>query len=110
MHAELRIGDSIVMLSDEFPEMGGKGGPQALGGTTVNLHLYVSNVDAAFARATAAGAKVIMPLADMFWGDRWGKVVDPFGHEWGFAMHQEDLSPEEMARRAEEAFKAGPKS
>jgi len=108
-HAELRIGDSIFMLGDEFPEMGGKG-PQTLGGTPVGLFLYVNDVDAAFARATAAGAKVTMPLADMFWGDRYGKLADPFGHEWSLGTHKEDVKPEEMARRAEEAFKARPKT
>jgi PhnB protein len=110
LHAELRLGDSIFMLGDEFPEMGGRGGPLALGGTAVGLFLYVTDVDGAFARAIAAGAKVTMPLADMFWGDRYGKLIDPFGHEWALATHKEDVGPEEMDRRAEEAMKARSKT
>jgi uncharacterized glyoxalase superfamily protein PhnB len=104
MHAEIKIGDSIVMLGDEFPEMGSKGGPLTLGGTATGLLLYVADVDAAFARAVDAGGKVTMPLADMFWGDRYGKLVDPFGHEWSMATHKEDISHEEMSRRAAAAF------
>jgi PhnB protein len=99
-HAEIKIGNSIVMLSDEFPEMGGKGGPQALGGSPVGMMLYVENVDKVFERAIAEGAVVKQPLTNMFWGDRFGRLVDPFGHEWSLAMHIEDVSPEEMARRA----------
>jgi PhnB protein len=99
MHAEIRIGDSVLMLSDEFPDMGGKS-PQALGGSPVYLFVYVDDVDAVFKRAVDAGAQVRMPLADMFWGDRFGRVVDPFGHEWGLATHKEDLTPQEIAKRA----------
>jgi len=104
MHAELKIGDSIVMLSDEFPQ-GGTRAPQSLGGSTGSLFLYVPDVDAAFKRALDAGATVAMPLADMFWGDRFGKVSDPFGHVWGLATHKEDVTPEEMKKRGQ-AFMA----
>lgn len=104
MHAEIQIGDSIVMLSEEFPEMDSPS-PATLGGTTCNVHLYVDDADAWFNRAVAAGAKVVFPMADMFWGDRYGKLSDPFGHSWGVATHKEELSPEEMGRRAAEAMK-----
>jgi PhnB protein len=98
MHAEIKIGDSVVMLSDEMPQ-GGTVSPQTLSGTTGSLFLYVPDVDAAFKRALDAGAKAVMPPADMFWGDRFGKLVDPFGHHWGMATHKEDLSPEEVRKR-----------
>lgn len=101
-HAELKIGDSIIMLSDEFP-MGARS-PQSVGGTTVTLHLYVQDVDAAFKQAIGAGAKEDMPPTDMFWGDRYGKLTDPFGHSWGLATHVKDVSPEEMQKGADEAF------
>jgi PhnB protein len=101
-HAELKIGDSMIMLADEFP--GGARSPQSLGGTTSTLHLYVQDVDAAFKQAVGAGAKADMPPADMFWGDRYGKLTDPFGHAWGLATHVKDVSPEEMKKGAEEAF------
>lgn len=101
-HAEIQIGNSLVMISDEFPEMGVFGpGPQ---GPAVGLHLYVEDCDAAYARAVAAGATTTMPPTDMFWGDRFGKLKDPFGHEWSIATHKEDMSPEEMARRGQEAM------
>lgn len=103
MHAEVQIGDSIVFLADEFPDMGCRA-PQTLGGTTGTLHLYVADVDRAFKRALDAGAAVRMPPADMFWGDRYAKVADPFGHEWGLASHQEDLSSREIGRRAQAFF------
>jgi uncharacterized glyoxalase superfamily protein PhnB len=103
MHAELLIGSSIVFLADEFPGMGGRS-PQSLGGATGSLHLYVANVDQAFARAVAAGAEVRMPVADMFWGDRYAKVADPFGHEWGLASHKEDLSAKQIGERAQAFF------
>jgi uncharacterized glyoxalase superfamily protein PhnB len=103
MHAEIKIGDSFVYLAEEFPDMGGKS-PQALGGTPVTLHIYVENVDAFFKRAVEAGAQVRHPLADMFWGDRFGQLTDPFGHIWSVASHLEDLTPEEMARRSQEFF------
>jgi PhnB protein len=101
MHAELEFGDSVVMLSDEFPGANVRS-PQSLGGTSASVFLYVPDVDAAFQRAVAAGAKPVMPLRDMFWGDRFGKVLDPFGHEWGMATHKEDVPPAEMERRARE--------
>jgi PhnB protein len=100
MHATLKIGDSMVMLSDESPQASTRS-PQTLGGSTVHLFLYVPDVDAAFKRAVDAGAKTTMPPADMFWGDRFGKVTDPFGHEWGLATHKEDLSPDEIRKRGQ---------
>ena len=103
MHAELQIGNSIVFLADEFADMGCRA-PQSLGGSTGALHLYVKDVDRAFQRAVAAGAEVRMPVADMFWGDRYAKVADPFGHEWGLATHKEDLSAREIGRRADVFF------
>jgi PhnB protein len=103
MHAEIQIGDSLVMLSDEFPQMGSRS-PQTLGGTTAAIFLYVPDVDAAFQQAVDAGAKAIMPPADMFWGDRFGKLVDPFGHHWAMATHKEDLSDEEIRKRGAAAM------
>jgi PhnB protein len=97
MHAEIRIGDRIVMLGEEMPEMGAPS-PQALGGTTASLMLYVKDCDAVFARAVAEGGKATMPPADMFWGDRYGMVVDPFGHRWGIATHKADLTPKQVAK------------
>lgn len=104
MHAEIKIGDSLVFLADEFtsPQTGS---PEKLGGTSVSFHIYVADCDALFNRAVSAGAKVMMPLMDMFWGDRFGSVLDPFGHMWSIATHKEDLSPEEMAKRGAEAMK-----
>ena len=96
MHAMLRIGDSPVMLNDEFPEMGGKGGPLKIGGTAVTVHLYVEDCDAVYKRAVAAGATAVMPPVDMFWGDRYGRLTDPFGHSWSIATHQKDMTPAEM--------------
>ena len=98
-HAELKIGGSYVMLADEFPEMGLRG-PQSFGGSPVQLLLYVEDVDSLAERAVAAGAKLLEPLEDKFYGDRMGKLEDPFGHIWGIATHKEDVSPEEMERRA----------
>ena len=103
MHAELRLGDSVIMLCDENPQMGMQS-PQMLGGTSVNLFLYVEDCDAWFARATAAGCATTMPPMDMFWGDRFCKIVDPFGHAWGIATHKEDVAPDEMERRAAAAM------
>jgi PhnB protein len=103
MHAELKIGDSRLFLADEFPKMGSLG-PQGTAGTPIGIHVYVEDVDAAFNSAVAAGAQVRMPVADMFWGDRYGIVVDPFGHRWSFATHKEDLTPEEIGKRAQTAF------
>ena len=105
MHAEIKIGDSIVFVSDEFPEMpGGCRSPESLKGTTGALYLYVPDVDTAFNRAVKAGATVTMPVADMFWGDRYGQLQDPFGHLWGLATHTEDLTPEEIAKRQQAFF------
>jgi len=106
MHATISIGGSEVMLSDEFPEYGGNRAPDIVGSTTVSIHLWVPNADKAFAQATAAGATVIMPLADMFWGDRFGKLRDPFGHEWSIAHHVRDVPPAEIADAAKKAFAA----
>lgn len=96
LHAAVKIGDSTVMLADDFPEMGGLG-PKALNGSPVTMHLYVNDADAAFNSAVAAGATVRMPIADMFWGDRYGIVIDPFGHYWSIATHMRDMTPEQMA-------------
>src|SRR5689334_796132 len=95
MHAMIRIGGSAVMLVDEMPEWGALG-PKSLKGSPVTIHLYVENVDAFAAQAVAAGAKITMPIADMFWGDRYGKLEDPFGHHWSVATHQRDVTPAEM--------------
>ncbi|MDY0977490.1 VOC family protein [Massilia sp. CFBP9012] len=95
MHAELRIGDSPIMLAQDFPEFGSLG-PLALKGTPVVIHLYVEDADAVWAKALDAGAKPVMPLSDMFWGDRYGQVVDPFGHRWSIATHKQDLTPEQI--------------
>jgi uncharacterized glyoxalase superfamily protein PhnB len=95
MHGSVRIGDSVLMLVDEVPEWGTLG-PKSLKGSPVTVHLYVTDVDAAVARAVAAGAKVTMPVADMFWGDRYGTLEDPFGHRWSVATHVRDTTPEEM--------------
>ena len=99
-HAEIKIGDSIVMLSDEWPDMG-KLGPKARGGATSSMMLYVEDVDAAYARATAAGATAERPPEDQFWGDRMGSLIDPFGHSWSLATHVEDVPEDEMQRRME---------
>jgi PhnB protein len=103
MHAELKIGDSIIMLADEMPDQGGRG-PKSIGGTPVSFFLYQENVDAAWKRAVDAGAKPIMPLADQFWGDRTGCLEDPFGHQWWLAQHIEDLTPEELQKNADAFF------
>ncbi|HXG35189.1 MAG TPA: VOC family protein [Bryobacteraceae bacterium] len=103
MHAEIRIGDSVVMLADEVPERGFLG-PQTRGGATSGLFVYVADVDAAFARALAAGATEQMPVQDMFWGDRHGQLIDPFGHSWSLATRKEDVSLEELNRRSQQFF------
>jgi len=103
MHAEIRIGDSPIMINEEMPQYDCKG-PLTLGGSPIAIHLYVNDADAAFKRATDAGATVAMPLEDMFWGDRYGKVKDPFGHTWTIATHKEDVSPEEIGKRAAKMF------
>lgn len=95
MHASIRIGNSVIMMADENLAWNSRG-PNALGGSPVTLHLYVEDCDAAFARAVDAGANGRMAPADMFWGDRYGQVVDPFGHVWSLATHQRDLTPEQM--------------
>jgi PhnB protein len=109
MHAALKIGDSILMLNDEFPEWGALS-PLSSGGSGVTLHLYLENVDGAFQRAVSAGADVKMPLMDQFWGDRYGTVSDPFGHAWSLATHVRDVSPQEMARAQQDAMAQMPKS
>lgn len=103
MHAELEIGDSVLMLMDENPEMGSQG-PTTLGGTPANFYLYLKNVDTAWKQAIDAGGKEVMPLSDMFWGDRVGRLKDPFGHSWSLAQHVKDLTPEEMTKAGEEFF------
>jgi PhnB protein len=101
-HAELQVGDSVIMLSDEFPEMGARG-PQSFGGSPVSIHLYVEDADAIFNQAVAAGAKIKRAIADQFYGDRLGGVEDPFGYTWWISTHMEDLSPQEIERRAASA-------
>ena len=103
MHAELKIGDSYLMLNDEFPEMK-ICSPATLGGSPVTIHLYVEDVDALFNQAVGAGATATMPVMDQFWGDRYGKVCDPFGHNWSIATHKEDVNTEELTRRGAAAM------
>lgn len=102
-HAELNIGRGKIMLADETPEAGMRS-PRAVGSTTASVFVYVDDVDSMFHQAEAAGARVDQPLADMFWGDRYGRLTDPFGHIWSLATHKEDVSPEEMHRRGREAM------
>ncbi len=109
MHAELIIGDSIFMLADEFPEFGSMS-PLSTGGSGMGLHIYVEDVDSAFDRAIGAGATIDMPVSDMFWGDRYGKLADPFGHKWSIATHKRDLSPEEMEEGMKAMMQEMPKS
>ncbi|HEU4416757.1 MAG TPA: VOC family protein [Candidatus Angelobacter sp.] len=104
MHAELKIGDSIIFLSDEMPNPGNVKSPQSLGGCTGTLNIYVPNVDETFKQAIAAGGKETMAVADQFWGDRYGSLVDPFGYSWGILTHKEDVSPQEMGERMKTAF------
>ncbi len=106
MHAEVRIGDSTLMMTDTYPEYGAKN-PQDLGGSPIALHFYCEDVDAMVAQAVAAGAEIQMPAADMFWGDRYARVSDPFGHTWAIACHIRDVTLEEMAAGAKEAFGGG---
>jgi uncharacterized glyoxalase superfamily protein PhnB len=103
MHAEIRVGDSNIMLGDEMPEHGARG-PKAIGGTPVSFFIYGDNVDAAWKRAVDAGAKEIMPLADQFWGDRTGCLEDPFGHHWWLAQRVQDMTPEELQQAADNFF------
>ena len=102
-HAELMIGDSVIMLADEFPDMGAPS-PRSLGGTPVTMNIYVEDVDAVYERAMQAGAKALGPVQDQFYGDRSGQFEDPFGHRWNVATYVEDVPPDEMARRAAEAM------
>jgi PhnB protein len=104
-HAEIRIGDSTMMLADEHPAMGHRS-PKSLGGSGVNLMVYVEHVDEVFKRAVASGAKELRPLKDQFYGDRSGTLQDPFGHTWTLATHIEDIAPDEMRRRAEKFMKS----
>ena len=103
MHAELMIGDSIIMLSDEFPDFGALS-PESVGGSSMGLHIYVDGVDAAFDRAVKAGAQIEMPVMDQFWGDRYGRLKDPFGHKWSIATHTRDLTMDEMKQGMDEAM------
>jgi PhnB protein len=105
-HAEILIGEAVIMLADEHPEIGFVS-PETLGGSPVLIHVYVPDVDALVERAVAAGAKLTRPVQDQFYGDRGGKLDDPFGHQWYFATHIEDVSPEEMRRRAEKLHGGG---
>ena len=105
-HAEIKIGEAIIMLSDEVPNMGARS-PQALGGTPVSIYIYVPDVDALAHRATEVGAKVLRPVANQFYGYRSVAFEDPFGHWWGFATHIEDVAPEEMKKRAAAQFGCG---
>lgn len=107
LHAEVRIGDASIYLCDEFPDMGAHS-PEALGGSPVVIHLHVEDVDATFDRAVAAGATPLMPPADMFWGDRFAKLRDPFGHSWSLACPIEEVSQEEAQARAERIFSSQP--
>ncbi len=102
LHGAIRIGDSMIMLADEFPDWGSFG-PKSLKGSPVTIHLYVEDVDAFVARAAAAGAKITMPLQDMFWGDRYCKLEDPFGHQWSVGTHVRDVSPDEMQQAVQKA-------
>ncbi len=99
MHAMIMIGNSVIMLNDDFPEWGSKGA-KALGGTPTAIHLYVEDADKTFKKAVKAGATVAVPMADMFWGDRYGMVTDPFGHRWAIATHKKDLTPAQIAKAA----------
>jgi PhnB protein len=106
MHAEIKIGDSIIFVCDEFPETSPETkSPQSAGCVTGAIFLYVPDVDALFKRAVAAGARVVTPVSDMFWGDRFGKIADPFGHHWGIATHTEELTPQEIQKRQAEWVK-----
>lgn len=101
MHAMIQIGDSFVMMSDEFPQMGALS-PTTVGGTSTTIHLYVEDADKTYSQAIESGAAPAMPIMDAFWGDRYGSVIDPFGHSWAIATHKVDMSPEEMQKAAKE--------
>lgn len=102
-HAQLKIGDSLFMLADEFPQMGALS-PESIGGSPVSMYVYVEDVDTIFNQAVSAGASVVNPVMDMFYGDRWGHLKDPFGHFWSIATHKKDLTPDELQKAAEKAF------
>ena len=104
MHAEVKIGDSIIMLNDEFPKMNCRS-PKSVGGTSSGIYLYVDDVDGTVKKAIENGAKLQMPVMDMFWGDRLGNIEDPSGHMWSVATHVKDMTPEEMAKAGQEAMK-----
>ena len=103
MHAMMQVGNSIVMMADEFPDMGIKS-PNTLGGTPVALHIYTEDADKLFKQAMDAGSIQIMPVTDMFWGDRYGQIQDPYGHRWAIATHTRDVSSEDMKKAVEEIF------
>jgi PhnB protein len=103
MHAEIRIGDSVVMLGEEMPDQGARG-PKSMGGTSVAFFIYGDDVDASWKRALDAGARAIIPLTDQFWGDRSGLIEDPFGHRWWLAQHTQDMTPEEIRKAADDFF------
>ncbi len=103
MHAMIKIGDSFVMMSDEFPDMGYKS-PTSIGGTAVTISLYVEDADKIFNQAVKAGAKIAMPIMDAFWGDRFGTVIDPYGHLWAIATHQKDISPDELKKASDQYY------
>ncbi len=105
-HSELQIGDSLIMVADEYPEMGFRG-PKAVGGSPVTITVYMEDADAAYQVALGRGAKSLMPMADQFYGDRSGQFEDPWGHRWGVSSHIEDISPEELARRSSEMMAKG---
>ena len=104
MHAEIMIGNSIVMLADEMPGMGCRS-PQSIGGTGSSIYLYVNDADETFNKAVSAGAKPLMPIMDGFWGDRYGSIEDPFGHVWGIATHKKDMTPDEISKAGQEFLK-----
>ena len=104
MHAEIKIGDSIIFLGEESPMMNHVKSPQTLGSCTGTLNIYVPNVDQVFQQAVSAGGKEVMPVTDQFWGDRYGNLVDPFGYSWGIGTHKEDLKPAEVEQRAQQFF------
>jgi uncharacterized glyoxalase superfamily protein PhnB len=106
MHAMIQIGNSIIMLADEFPAMGAVG-PNTLGGTSTTLHIYTDDADKLFNQAVSVGATPVMPIADMFWGDRYGQIKDPYGHSWAIATHIRDVSPEEMEKAMKEMSEKG---
>ena len=104
MHAELKIGNSKIMLSDEIPQMNCLS-PQSVGGASSGIFLYVEDADSVFNKAVSSGAKITMPIMDAFWGDRCGQIEDPFGHKWTIATHKKDMTPEEISKAGQDAFK-----